>query len=205
MADGAICGTVVPESKMFTAGVGCDRVARLPASPIRAASDRAQALRILQVFTPSSGVVHRTDLPGQHSGTAFVVGIRGGHILAAERERRGGDTRHLAHQPAANHPRKMPADEGHGHVSLPRRFAGMMEAIPVWNLCNPIFVSVVVCLCVSASTASAQERPAPGGRPRPGDDGAELDLGDRRQRVLRLQLPAAAVRRLRGRGTRRTG
>ena len=78
MADGAICGTVVPESKMFTAVVGCESVARPPASPIRAASDRAQALRILHVFTPSLvwciGQICPGSIPGQHLSLGSAAG-----------------------------------------------------------------------------------------------------------------------------------
>ena len=78
MADGAIWGLVVPESKMLTVGVGCDRVARPPASPIRAASDRAQALRILHVFTPSLvwciGQICPGSIPGQHLSFGSAAG-----------------------------------------------------------------------------------------------------------------------------------
>src|SRR4029450_9647599 len=51
-------------------------------------------------------------------------------------------------------------------------------------------------LCVSEHGIRAGA-PAPGGRPEPGEDGAELELDDRRKRFLRLQLPAATLRRLR--------
>src|SRR4029453_12757972 len=142
---------------------GCEAAGQPDQGRIR---PRASVTHLAGLHT-FSGVVHRTNLPGQHSWTALVVGIRGGHFLATKRERRGGNTRHLAHQPAANHPRKMPASEGHRHVSLPRRFAGMMEAIPVRNLAIQFFVSVVVCLCVSASTASAQEHQHPAAGPGP--------------------------------------
>ena len=130
---------------------------RRPA-PTSAASDCAQALRILQSFFPLRLVVHRTNLAGQHSGAALVVGIRGGHFLAAERERRGGNTRDLAHQPAANQPREMPADEGMD-TSAYHGFAGMMGD-PRANLRRSNFSCCWIPLCQPRRLA-AQEHEHP--------------------------------------------
>jgi len=59
-------------------------------------------------------VMHRTDLSRQQSGAAVFVVVGCRHGLAAERERRGDDTGHLAPEPETDHPRKTATNDRHG-------------------------------------------------------------------------------------------
>jgi hypothetical protein len=59
-------------------------------------------------------VMHRTDLPWEEPRTAFLlVVVRGRRALAAQRERCGGETRHLASEPAADNPSEVASNERH--------------------------------------------------------------------------------------------
>ena len=51
------------------------------------------------------GVMHRADLTGQQARAALLLLVVGGHVLATERQRRGGHIRNLAQEPDTNQPR----------------------------------------------------------------------------------------------------
>ena len=69
--------------------------------------------------------MHRTELSGQESWAAVLLVRRDGHVLAAEHERRRGDTCDLTREPRANQPRQTLADEQHERIELTMGF-GMM-------------------------------------------------------------------------------
>src|SRR4051812_27361662 len=101
--------------------------------------------------------MHRTDLPGEQSRTAFLVVGRGGHVLAAERQGRGGHVRHVAQQPRRNDPRQTTAHRHHEPKQLSTRFLAMITR--GFSTLRPI--QVFLLLVFTSLRVAAQDQPPP--------------------------------------------
>src|SRR3954447_4945553 len=77
-------------------------------------ADRAHLAGALAFFC----MMHRADLTGEQARAALFVVADGGHVLATERQRGGGEVRNLAQQPGANQPRQPASDTRHEHIQL---------------------------------------------------------------------------------------
>ena len=162
MAVGAIGATNITRIETVYDGRRARRRAR-GRRPAPRASHRPARRRCASCIRSSAPalVVHRTDLPGQEPGAAFLFVGRRGHILAAERERRRSDAGDLAHQPGANQPRQTPADEEHD-TSAYHGLRGMMDDDP-WQIpARSNFSCCLRSLCVPAAARARRITSTPG-------------------------------------------
>jgi hypothetical protein len=102
-------------------------------------------------------VMHRTDLAGQESRTAFFVVVRGGGGLAAERERRGDHAGDLACEPDRDHPRDTAAHREHLEYQLSMRIAAIIGRGRLISRAIQ-FAVLLITVCLPTGRLAAQDR-----------------------------------------------